>query len=110
MLKRLYLIAEDAAYSSFYTPADYPITKVLREPIYIQVNILERSDPNIILNLEHCWATSTPSPHSLPQWDLLVDGYIKPYLITWLCKILLVFCIEHELSLAPGVPTMMTAT
>ncbi|NCE88509.1 hypothetical protein DK870_29615, partial [Pseudomonas sp. Q1] len=22
----------------------------------------------------HCWATSTPSPLSLPQWDLLIDG------------------------------------
>ncbi|KAE8290910.1 Zona pellucida sperm-binding protein 4 Zona pellucida glycoprotein 4 [Larimichthys crocea] len=67
-------VEEEAAYSSFYTPDDYPITKVLREPVYVEVNILERSDPNIILNLEHCWATSTPSPNSLPQWDLLVDG------------------------------------
>lgn len=67
-------VEEEAAYSSFYTPADYPITKVLREPIYVEVNILERSDPNIILNLEHCWATSTSNPHSLPQWDLLVNG------------------------------------
>ncbi|KAM8728302.1 zona pellucida sperm-binding protein 4-like isoform 1-T1 [Acanthopagrus schlegelii] len=65
---------EEAAYSSFYTPADYPITKVLREPIYVEVNILERSDPNIVLNLEHCWATSNPNPNSLPQWDILVDG------------------------------------
>lgn len=76
-------IAEDAAYSSFYTPADYPVTKVLREPIYVQVNIVDRSDPNIVLNLEQCWATSTPSPQSIPQWNLLVDGYIQK-LITWL--------------------------
>lgn len=69
------LIAEDAVYTSFYTPADYPITKVLREPIYVQVNVVERSDPNLVLNLEHCWATSSPGPHSLPQWDLLIDGY-----------------------------------
>ncbi|XP_026230953.1 zona pellucida sperm-binding protein 4-like [Anabas testudineus] len=67
-------IQEEAAYSSFYTPADYPVTKVLREPVYVEVRILERSDPNIILNLEHCWATSSPNPLSLPQWDLLVDG------------------------------------
>lgn len=86
MLRPIYLIAEVAAYSSFYTPADYPITKMLREPIYVQVNILERTDPNIILNLEHCWATSTPSPHSLPQWDLLVDGYRETYFMTWLCN------------------------
>ncbi|XP_078120438.1 zona pellucida sperm-binding protein 4-like [Sander vitreus] len=67
-------VQEEAAYSSFYTAADYPITKVLREPLYVEVNILERSDPNLILNLEHCWATSAPNPRSLPQWDLLVDG------------------------------------
>ncbi|XP_042352914.1 zona pellucida sperm-binding protein 4-like [Plectropomus leopardus] len=67
-------VEEQVAYSSFYTPADYPVTKVLREPIYVEVHILERSDPNIILNLEHCWATSAPDPDSLPQWDLLVDG------------------------------------
>ncbi|XP_054452773.1 zona pellucida sperm-binding protein 4-like [Anoplopoma fimbria] len=67
-------LEENAAYSSFYNPADYPITKVLRKPIYVEVNILERSDPNLILNLEHCWATSSPNAQSLPQWDLLVDG------------------------------------
>lgn len=40
------------------------------------MNLVERSDPNIVLNLEHCWATSTPSPHSFPQWDLLINGYL----------------------------------
>ncbi|XP_032421034.1 zona pellucida sperm-binding protein 4-like [Xiphophorus hellerii] len=64
-----------AAYSSFYRSSDYPISKVLREPVYVEVRLLGRSDPNIVLNLEHCWATSTPNPQSVPQWDLLVDGY-----------------------------------
>ncbi|XP_059199796.1 zona pellucida sperm-binding protein 4-like isoform X2 [Centropristis striata] len=67
-------VEEEAAYSSFYTAADYPITKVLREALYVEVRILERSDPNLVLNLEHCWSTSTPNPSSLPQWDLLIDG------------------------------------
>ena len=65
---------EDEAYKSFYTVADYPIYKVLQEPVYVQVHILERTDPNIVLNLEKCWATADPSAASLPQWDLLVDG------------------------------------
>ncbi|XP_077054317.1 zona pellucida sperm-binding protein 4-like [Siphateles boraxobius] len=64
----------DEAYTSYYNDADYPVTKVLREPVYVEVRILERTDPNIVLMLGHCWATSTPSPLSLPQWDLLVDG------------------------------------
>lgn len=61
-------------YSSYYDAADYPVTKVLRDPVYVEVRILERTDPNIVLTLEHCWATSTSSPLSLPQWSLLVDG------------------------------------
>ncbi|XP_059375791.1 zona pellucida sperm-binding protein 4-like isoform X1 [Carassius carassius] len=64
----------DEAYTSYYNDADYPITKVLREPVYVEVHIMERTDPNIVLMLGHCWTTSTPSPLSLPQWDLLIDG------------------------------------
>ncbi|XP_028835182.1 zona pellucida glycoprotein 2, like 2 [Denticeps clupeoides] len=61
-------------YSSFYTDMEYPVTKVLREPVYVEVHILERTDPNIVLLLDHCWATSTQDPLSQPQWDLLIDG------------------------------------
>ncbi|XP_039523300.1 zona pellucida sperm-binding protein 4-like [Pimephales promelas] len=64
----------DEAYTSYYSDADYPVTKVLREPVYVEVHVMERTDPNIVLMLGHCWTTSTPSPLSLPQWDLLVDG------------------------------------
>lgn len=77
IINALISIPEEAAYRSFYSPEDYPIIKELRAPVYIEVHILDRSDPSLILNLEHCWATSTPNAHSLPQWDLLVDGYIK---------------------------------
>lgn len=69
------LVAEEAAYTSFYTAADYPISKMLRDPIYVQVNVVDRADPNLVLKLENCWATSSPNSQSLPQWDLLVDGY-----------------------------------
>ncbi|XP_072297600.1 zona pellucida sperm-binding protein 4-like [Eucyclogobius newberryi] len=67
-------VEEVAAYSSYYSPADYPITKVLRDPVYVEVRILERTDPNVVLMLEHCWASSGPSPDSMPQWDLLLNG------------------------------------
>ncbi|KAG5845370.1 hypothetical protein ANANG_G00138180 [Anguilla anguilla] len=60
-------------YSSYYSEVDYPVTQVLREPVYVEVRVLERTDPNIVLTLEHCWATSTSSPLSLPQ-SLLVNG------------------------------------
>ncbi|XP_056612865.1 zona pellucida sperm-binding protein 4-like [Triplophysa dalaica] len=64
----------DEAYTSYYGEDEYPVTKVLRDPVYVEVRILERTDPNLVLMLGHCWATSAPSPLSLPQWDLLVDG------------------------------------
>ncbi|XP_061550360.1 zona pellucida sperm-binding protein 4-like [Phycodurus eques] len=67
-------VEEEAAYNSFYTAADYPVTKVLKQPVYVEVRILDRSDPNIVLNLERCWATTTSNQNSVPQWDLLVDG------------------------------------
>ncbi|RVE71976.1 hypothetical protein OJAV_G00057330 [Oryzias javanicus] len=63
-----------AAYTSFYTDADYPVTKVLREPVYVDVQILGRTDPNLVLTLGRCWATTTPNAFSLPQWDILIDG------------------------------------
>uniref|UniRef100_A0A667XFE6 Zona pellucida sperm-binding protein 4 n=1 Tax=Myripristis murdjan TaxID=586833 RepID=A0A667XFE6_9TELE len=64
----------DVAYSSFYTDADYPVTKVLRDPVYVEVRMLERTDPNLVLTLGRCWATCDSNPYSLPQWDLLIDG------------------------------------
>eukprot|EP00064_Thunnus_orientalis_P012611 superscaffoldBa00001954_g12646 len=64
----------DVAYSSFYTEADYPVTKVLRDPVYVEVQLLERTDPMLVLTLGRCWTTISPNPHSLPQWDILIDG------------------------------------
>ncbi|KAJ8352619.1 hypothetical protein SKAU_G00240950 [Synaphobranchus kaupii] len=66
--------ADADVYSDYYSDADYPVTKVLREPVYVEVRILDRTDSRLVLLLEHCWATSTSSPDSLPQWSLLVDG------------------------------------
>ncbi|XP_060753964.1 zona pellucida sperm-binding protein 4-like [Neoarius graeffei] len=65
---------EQVAYTSYYSATDYPVTKVLREPVYVEVHIAGRTDPNIVLVLGSCWATASPNPYSLPQWDLLVKG------------------------------------
>ncbi|KAF7662901.1 hypothetical protein LDENG_00223280 [Lucifuga dentata] len=67
-------VEEDVAYTSFYTDADYPVVKMLGDPVYVEVRILERTDPNLVLTLGRCWANCDPNPLSLPQWDLLVDG------------------------------------
>nr|BCD71178.1 egg envelope protein [Pantodon buchholzi] len=63
-----------AAYTSYYSESDYPVTKVLRQPVFVEVRILGRTDPNIVLLLDKCWATATPNPFTVPQWQLLVHG------------------------------------
>ncbi|XP_057693464.1 zona pellucida sperm-binding protein 4-like [Corythoichthys intestinalis] len=65
---------EEVAYNSYYMSTDYPVTRVLRDPVYVEVQLMDRSDANLVLNLGRCWTTTSPNPHSLPQWDLLIDG------------------------------------
>ncbi|XP_026766387.3 zona pellucida sperm-binding protein 4 [Pangasianodon hypophthalmus] len=67
-------VEEQVAYTSYYSATEYPVTKILREPVYVEVSIVGRTDPNIVLVLGGCWATASPNPYSLPQWDLLVNG------------------------------------
>lgn len=64
----------DVAYTSYYAESDYPVGKVLREPVYVEVELLERTDPFVVLTLDHCWTTASPNPHSYPQWDILIGG------------------------------------
>ena len=68
-------LAEDVAYDSFYNANDYPVVKVLRDDVYVQVQLLGRTDPDLSLTLGRCWTTTTSNPETLPQWDLLIDGY-----------------------------------
>ncbi len=74
MLTSILAHTVDVAYSSFYTEADYPVTKLLRDPVYVEVQLLEKTDPVLVLTLGRCWTTTSPNPHSLPQWDILTDG------------------------------------
>lgn len=68
-----FYFAEDVAFNS-YEDSEYPITKVLRDPVYVDVQLLDRSDPKLVLTLGNCWVTADQSPHSFPRWDLLKDG------------------------------------
>uniref|UniRef100_A0A8D2D9T8 Zona pellucida sperm-binding protein 4 n=1 Tax=Sciurus vulgaris TaxID=55149 RepID=A0A8D2D9T8_SCIVU len=67
-------IAKDKNYGSYYAAGDYPVVKVLRDPIYVEVSVLHRTDPNLGLLLRQCWATPSPSPLRQPQWPILVEG------------------------------------
>lgn len=64
----------DKNYSSYYSIGDYPVVKLLRDPIYVEVSIRHRTDPSLGLLLHQCWATPSADPLQQPQWPLLVKG------------------------------------
>ncbi|NXT95661.1 ZP4 protein, partial [Anhinga rufa] len=67
-------VASDRSYTSYYTDSDYPVVKTLRDPVYAEVKILQRTDPDLVLVLHHCWATPSINPQQQLQWPVLVDG------------------------------------
>uniref|UniRef100_A0A8C8SBE6 Zona pellucida sperm-binding protein 1 n=1 Tax=Pelusios castaneus TaxID=367368 RepID=A0A8C8SBE6_9SAUR len=67
-------IATDLSYKVYLTEGDYPVVKVLRDPVYVEVRILQRTDPSLVLVLHQCWATPSTNPLEQPQWPILVDG------------------------------------
>ncbi|XP_069508946.1 zona pellucida sperm-binding protein 4-like [Ambystoma mexicanum] len=66
-------IATDRLYGSYYTASQYPVVKVLRDPVFVEVRILQRTDPNLMLVLNQCWATPSSDPMQQPQWPILVN-------------------------------------
>ncbi|XP_069089439.1 zona pellucida sperm-binding protein 2-like [Pleurodeles waltl] len=64
----------DDSYNTPYSISQYPVVKLLREPVYLEVQLLNRNDPNLELMLNDCWATSQEDPTSQPRWNVVVDG------------------------------------
>uniref|UniRef100_A0A452R6R5 Zona pellucida glycoprotein 1 n=1 Tax=Ursus americanus TaxID=9643 RepID=A0A452R6R5_URSAM len=67
-------IAQDETFRSYYEAGDYPIVRLLREPVPVEVRLLQRADPGLVLLLHQCWATPGASPFQQPQWPILSDG------------------------------------
>uniref|UniRef100_A0A670Z5X6 Zona pellucida glycoprotein 1 n=1 Tax=Pseudonaja textilis TaxID=8673 RepID=A0A670Z5X6_PSETE len=65
-------IATDSSYTSYYS--QYPIVKILRDPVHVEIRILQRDDPSLVLVLNECWATPSSNPLEQLQWPILVDG------------------------------------
>ncbi|XP_044133384.1 zona pellucida sperm-binding protein 4-like [Bufo gargarizans] len=67
-------IAKDVDYAKYYTENEYPVTKILQDPVFLEVRIMSRTDPSLVLMLDDCWATSTPDATQQVQWPILING------------------------------------
>ncbi|XP_038670709.1 uncharacterized protein LOC119975182 isoform X11 [Scyliorhinus canicula] len=74
VLKMEMRIAKDESYSTWFTDEDFPLVRLLREPVYVEVRLLHRADASIALLLNDCWATQTLDPRHGRKWSILVNG------------------------------------
>ncbi|NXG65404.1 ZP1 protein, partial [Hemiprocne comata] len=72
LLSPLLNLPTDESYSSYHSEGDYPLVRVLRDPIYVEVRLLQKTDPNLVLVLHHCWAAPSPQAGAEPQWPILL--------------------------------------
>ncbi|XP_078715509.1 zona pellucida sperm-binding protein 4-like [Lampetra fluviatilis] len=65
-------LATDESYSAYYSV--FPVIKFLRDPIFLEVRLLDHADPRLLLLLPTCWATPGPDRVGPILWPILQDG------------------------------------
>uniref|UniRef100_A0A672K296 ZP domain-containing protein n=1 Tax=Sinocyclocheilus grahami TaxID=75366 RepID=A0A672K296_SINGR len=94
--------SRDEAYTSYYSDADYPITKVLQEPVYVEVHIMERTDPNVVLLLGDINPPqSTQSPPVGPSDRWVSNATLYPFPTHYKRFVVKMFTFVDPASLAP---------
>ncbi|XP_058877001.1 zona pellucida sperm-binding protein 4-like [Acipenser ruthenus] len=77
-------VAKDSSFTRFFPSSSLPLTRSLRDPIFVEVRILPPASPALSLILRDCFAYPS-SQQSL--WMLLYDGcpnYMDPFRSTLL--------------------------
>ncbi|XP_070705364.1 uncharacterized protein [Pempheris klunzingeri] len=71
-------LALDDSFSVFHQAEDYPVAKYLQQPLYVEVQLMEFTNPRVSLELENCWATLDDDRTSQPRWNLVINGCVNP--------------------------------
>ncbi|TRY86295.1 hypothetical protein DNTS_016119 [Danionella cerebrum] len=71
-------LSQDMVYRLFYHDGDFPVLKVLKQPLFFEVSMDQSTDSTISVVLKNCWATLTKDKESEPRWDLIIDGCPNP--------------------------------
>uniref|UniRef100_A0A8C4T759 ZP-C domain-containing protein n=1 Tax=Erpetoichthys calabaricus TaxID=27687 RepID=A0A8C4T759_ERPCA len=54
-------IATDPSFSSYCVDADYPVAKTLKDVVAVEVHIVNRADPDLVLTHGACWLPASPT-------------------------------------------------
>ncbi|XP_063786883.1 uncharacterized protein LOC134935953 isoform X2 [Pseudophryne corroboree] len=65
-------VAKDNTFTSFYQPADYPVSVQPADDLHFQVVV---QSPAYMSKLQDCWATTYHGENRITRWDLIVDGH-----------------------------------
>lgn len=66
------MLISDAQYSSYYPQYHRPLHKLLGKPLFMELRLLNNSDPTVVLLVHYCVAYPRSGN---AVWILLYNGY-----------------------------------